>query len=129
MPSEIRITGTFEGRKGSIELPMWSFTLTADWDNPRYVERNQVISYTGWEALDIPSDLGSNPLGFIQVQNLDSTNYIELGIYVDSNYYDFAKIPAGKTSPPIPVSLTRTEIFARANAADVEIKFRATAAT
>lgn len=75
---------------------------------------------TSAEALDLPTDLGTEGVTAVAISNLDATNYVEISL--DSGMTKiFAKIPAGR-SMILPPYTSNPAYFARANTAPVNIK-------
>mgnify|MGYP003134299256 FL=1 len=68
-------------------------------------------------ALDLAS---ISTQGFAHFVNLDSTNYIEIGVQVSSTFYPFVKLKAGEACL---LSLGTSAPYARANTASVNLDF------
>lgn len=69
-------------------------------------------------ALDVAS---VSNLGWAYFANLDSTNYVEIGVQVSGTFYPFLRLLAGAKCV-VPLSSSAT-LYARANTAAVNLDF------
>lgn len=103
-------------------LSTGSLTATRTNTNTDVQGGTQLIGNAADEALDIPTDIGTE--GDIVIKNLDSTNYVELSYDTGASFatYKFAKIRAGgiiSFTPAYPTG--KTVIYAQADTADVTV--------
>lgn len=63
-------------------------------------------------------DIGT--CGFMRVMNIDSTNYVELGVEVAATFYPFVKLKPGESSV---FRLGTSTPYAKANTASVRIDY------
>ena len=93
-----------------------SETLKFNWTGPKHVDEVQNIGTT-YEAVTTGDLAGA---GWAMFANLDSTNYVELGVEVTSTFYPLVKISAGAKAGPF--ELSDLTFHARANTAAVDMR-------
>ena len=86
-----------------------------DWTGNLYIDGTQTIGTT-YEAITT-GDLGS--AGWAYFINLDSTNFVEIGLEVAAAFQGFLKLPPGYQCGPM--YLTTLSIFGRADTAAVKL--------
>jgi len=69
-------------------------------------------------AGDVLGGADLTELGLAVFKNLDDTNFVEVGVQVGGTFYGFAKLEPGEAGV---VRLVNTNIYARADTADVEL--------
>lgn len=74
----------------------------------------------GGTAVAFPSAMGS--LGWAMVENLDPTNYVELGRQVSGSFYPLLKVSAGKKGGPFEFGCSTSQLYALANAGTVKLR-------
>src|SRR4051794_24623505 len=62
-------------------------------------------------------------LGVGVFRNLDASNYVELGLFVSSVFYPFAKLAAGQGCT-VPLGMANNALYAKANTATVNLEYR-----
>jgi len=81
-------------------------------------QSSQVIPTTaGGTAIAIPSGIGS--AGWATFQNLDPTNYVDIGVQVSGAFETFGRLLPG--DPPAQFRLSTLTIYALANTASVQM--------
>lgn len=118
MANEISASGSLAGSKLGLVVPADSYAETNDMSGT-HVHRTVQDVGTTYEAIVIPAEVATP--GYARFKNLDTTNYVELGLEVSAAFYAFIKIPPGKSSGPILLAMGRTALFARANTAAVKL--------
>ncbi len=119
MANKITITSTLT-LSAQHARPSMSFTLTFDQIGSNYTMETQTIGFGAGEALDVGGDIGT--IGFLLIQNLDITNYVEFAL--DSGMTNkIAKLLPGEGGMlPLPAGST---VYAKANVGAVQIAFLA----
>jgi len=92
--------------------------LTTNQANARLVRNVQTLLAASSQG-DIVSLGGVVVPGLAAFSNLDSANYIEIGIQVAGTFYPFLKLQAGQQSGPM--FMGTTEIYGRANTGNVKM--------
>jgi len=115
MANEITITTSVKCANGSLSETWQPGTLQVDQATARVDGRVQAIG-TSAETLDIGSDLAT--AGYAFVQNLDATNFVELG---PTAVAMLLKLKPGEHQI---VRFTTTTIHAIADTAPVDLLFR-----
>lgn len=92
-------------------------TQELEWSGSRHFKDKQNIGTT-YEALDLG---GVTTVGsFARFKNLDSTNYVEVGLEVAAAFYGLCRLAPGLKSGWIPLSTV--SLFGRANTAAVDLE-------
>jgi hypothetical protein len=99
-----------EDRWQSIDKPGWCAHL-------RYRTSNNQGAMELHEALDV-GDVATN--GWFIAQNLDATNYIEIGVEVSSTFYGVIRIEPNEI---VLCRLSQTTIYAKANTAACKLDY------
>jgi hypothetical protein len=118
MASEGRLSFTLAVTKGGYSDTR---TVTTTYDVSAVPIASGVTPVTTTAAALDLSDVAT--LGVALFKNLDLTNYCELGVYVSSTFYPFAKLKAGE-SYPVRLAMANTALYARANTATVNLEYR-----
>lgn len=92
-----------------------SSSIAASQSTAALVRNVETISNAAHSALDLA---GVSTPGFMVVQNLDPTNYIEVGIDVGGTFYAFLKLKPGEQGM---VRLGTTAPYALANTAPAKL--------
>ncbi len=115
MANEININGAMYAKKGNVDIQRPLPNLEIDWTGNDYAWQSQSIATTATQ-ITIPGSISAG--GFAVIQNLDTTNYVEIGLYISSTFYPLMKIKPGKWNL---ISLGTTTIYAKADTAAVKI--------
>lgn len=123
MADEITIAAYLVGTSGgsTVASSPTNTTFKVNQTGTNKVGQTQDIG-TSDEVLDFGDvTAGSNSLGWYMVENLDSTNYVELSLASGGSFAAsaFAKIPAGTTFGPC--YTTTDTVYAKANTAACSI--------
>lgn len=125
MSNEIQASGTLIASKGGATInavKTHTHTLTGN----QMLQAVQAIG-TSAELVAFPSDLTAEGIGYYQIVNLDTTNYVELAL--DSGMTNkFAKLLAGGVAL-VPAHADSPGIYARANTAACNVIVSATGKT
>lgn len=119
MANEIGITASLMSRRTTPAMKA-SAQATPTQVGSRFKIAIQEIG-TAAEQLDF-GDVAAGTVGYVMVENLDTTNYIQLGLDSGVSTQIFAKIPAGLFVILTPNSNT---IYAKANTAAVYVRVMA----
>lgn len=82
-----------------------------------YSDQTQDVGNGEHEALSINADIGT--AGMVQLRNLDSTNFVEVGIEVSSTFYPLLKLKPGEAQW---FRLSSGAPFVKASTAPVKIQ-------
>lgn len=74
----------------------------------------------GGTQIAFPAAMGS--LGWSMFENLDSTNYVQIGRQVAGTFYPLLRVSAGKKAGPIELDCSTTQLYALANTATVKLR-------
>lgn len=89
--------------------------------NQFFVKGVQVIGFAASEPIDVGGEITLPNIGFVIFQNLDATNYVEIGSWDGMTFYPGIKLLAGEIAigrwSPNQVSLP----YALANTANVNL--------
>jgi hypothetical protein len=115
--NEIRYNASVTLTNGGLTDTFNSSGLTANQTTPGVVRNVQEVSTT-WagEALSKGSVVTPRLAMF---QNLDTVNFVEVGLQISGNFFASQKLEAGKQSGP--VWLSGASPYARANTAPVKL--------
>jgi len=116
MASEITATVALAATKGYL-IESVSTSVTADMTGTRSFSNVQAIG-TSYEALVVNADITTS--GWAYFRNLDTTNYIEIGVVVAATFYPLLKLKAGV---PQLVHLSNGVLYAKANTAACDLKY------
>ena len=101
---------------GSLKDSYSSGSVTANQSTAALVRNVQTISNSApAQALDLGSV--STP-GFMVVQNLDATNFVDLGAYIGGTFYPFVRLKAGEQGM---IRLSTNAPYALADTASVSV--------
>lgn len=100
---------------GTLKDQYASSSQSANQTNARIVRNVQTIGTSPHEAL-VKGDIAS--IGLAVFQNLDSTNYVEIGVDVSGTFYPFLKLLAGYQCM---CWMGVNSIYAQANTGDVKL--------
>ena len=92
--------------------------LSSNQTNARLVRNVQTLSSASPQG-DLISLGGVVAPSLSSFSNLDTVNYVEIGIQVSGTFYPFLKLKAGQQSGPM--FLGTAAIYARANTGDVKL--------
>lgn len=112
MASEITIATRLKAVKGYLNQDHNISSQAVDLSGSKYSDLVQNIPTTAAGTALTLTGLGS--AGWAWFRNLDTTNYIEIGVQVGGTFYPFAKLKPGE---PALVRLGTTTPYARANTA------------
>jgi hypothetical protein len=122
MADEIRITKKRVLINGSLRRS-WSSSYRQTQTTAKVVSQTQTIGQSAHEAI-VLGDV-STP-GRIKVENLDATNYVEIGIDVTGTFHPLVRVLPGAVEE---FRLTPTAVpYAKANTAAVELDYEILAA-
>ena len=119
MANEIQVTTKLYSSKGGASTANATHNWTANMSGSDLITLTQAVGTTE-EELSVGPDVGA-PYA-VEIVNLDSTNYIEVGTVTTS--YKF-RIPAGQ-SLFLPYVASGTQVFLKANTAACSILTTAT---
>ena len=112
MANELSITTRLKANKGNLQISREA-SISADMSGGNMSLVAQDIGTT-YEAVTIASDVGTE--GYAYFRNLDTTNYVEVGVEVAAAFYPLIKLKAGEAAI---VRLATGSVFAKANTASV----------
>ena len=112
MADEIKVTTGLRVVKSAIEVIVSNKTTTLDMTGDAFIRNAQTVGTTH-EAL-VTGDLGT--AGWALFKNLDTTNYVEIGVDVAATFYPVVKLLAGESCV---FRLSTLTLYARANTASV----------
>lgn len=119
MANEISVNVTLSATKGSISLNR-PLSKSVDWTLARNSAAVQNIPTTAaGTALTINASVTTNGWGYFN--NLDATNYVEIGIQQAGTFYPLARCKAGE--PAMFRVAAGVTPYARANTAAVDLEF------
>lgn len=119
MANEITIQASLKAVKGelNIQTPPTTVTQTIDMSGgPEYAAGGQIIGTTH-ETISV-GDVGTE--GWAWFKNLDSTNYVEIGVDVAASFYGVIRLNAGEWCV---ARLSDQTYYARANTANVTLGY------
>jgi hypothetical protein len=118
MANEITATAVLKVLKGNVDItrPMISKPFTMN-GTAYGVDTVSVPTTSTGTALVTPSAVGTG--GWSYFVNIDTTNYVEVGVQVSGTFYPVVKLKAGEFGMFRIAVLT---LFARANTAAVELE-------
>lgn len=117
MTAEIKLNYTLSATKGGLRMAPPNKALTIDLAGSRKSGGVQDIGTTQ-EQIVFGSDMAS--VGWGELVNLDSTNYVEIGQLVSGTFYPIIKLLPGESCP---VRLATSTVYARANTATVKLGY------
>lgn len=117
MADEITVTLGLSATKGELKVSLPTEVIRVDMAGSRTEGGVQDIGTT-YEALSIGSDFGT--AGYARFKNLDTTNYVEVGLEVAAAFHGFLKLLPGDIAV---LRLATDALFARANTAAVKLQF------
>jgi hypothetical protein len=115
MANEITMASGLTVQKGSLNFQIPLNSVQVDLTGSRVIRNVQAVG-TSYEAI-VVGDLAS--AGVAYFRNLDTTNYVEIGVEVSAAFYALVRLNAGETAGPF--RLSTLTIFARANTAAVNL--------
>lgn len=115
MANEITITANLSAVKGSLSVRKDS-TLRVTMAGTASMDNVQNIG-TAYEQIVIPAEIAT--AGYAWVRNLDTTNYVEIGVVVAATFYPLMVLKAGEMSL---VRFATTTFYAKANTAAVNLE-------
>jgi hypothetical protein len=118
--SDISMSSSFNVSKGTLKRS-YSRSDTADFVASAPVTASgtaSIATSSGGEAL-VLQDVSS--LGWARFENLDTTNYVEVGVVVSATFYPFLKLLAGEYS--FMRLSSGIAPYARANTAAVQLDY------
>jgi hypothetical protein len=101
--------------KGNLNRRIDPVTVSADLAGSRVIQNVQIVASSAHEAI-VVGDLAS--AGFAMFKNLDTTNFVSIGVEVSATFYAFIKLLPGESAL---VRLNALTIFAQANTAPVNL--------
>lgn len=120
MAAEISIVSQVTATKGNITLTR-SRTFTPDWTLARHTLGVQNIATTaGGVAVDLGPTVTTPAVSYFV--NLDTANYVEVGVQVGGTFYPFVRLKAGEMYV-FRLAVGPTALYARANTAAVDLEF------
>ena len=120
MANEITFNYRMTATKGSITRTR-NRSFNADWNTAKYDGKVQNIAAGGTAGVALTfAALTTGGLGYFT--NLDTTNFVEIGLQVAGTFYPFAKLKAGESYP---FRLAVLTLYARANTAAVDLEYEA----
>lgn len=122
MSAEIKMSGfSYTIAKGSMSYAKTFPSQQFDMSGTDYSAGVQSIPTTaGGTAVAVAAAVGT--YGYAHFTNLDSSNYVDLGVQVSGTFYPFMRVMPGKTSPPILLSMAAGALYALAHTAAVELE-------
>lgn len=118
MADEISVTARLTVANGSLAFDRNVVRKQFDQTTARVSGGVQTIGTGSHEALGVGADISS--AGYAFFQNLDATNYVEIGIDDTGTFEPLLKLEAGEVAV---CPLTTTGVYAQANTAAVELEF------
>lgn len=116
--ADINVTGHLILTKGNLKR---SFTTTKSFDfvasAPTMAAGVASIGFAAHEAVPM-GDVST--AGWARLENLDSTNYVEIGVEVAATFYPFLKLKAGEFCV---IRLGTNAPYAKANTAAVQLDY------
>jgi hypothetical protein len=94
MSNEARVNSELSIRSGNVDYTSQPASFTADITNVRGPSPGLVSAATAGTSVDL-SALTTPAL--CRIQNLDSTNYVEFGVYSGATFYELGEILAGES--------------------------------
>ncbi len=116
MANEIQVTTRLKVTKSYLALDKYAST-SPTMTGTHYSTAAQTIGTT-YEALGINADVAT--AGWAFFRNLDTTNYVEVGVEVAAAFYPLIKLKAGEAAI---VRLATSSVFAKANTAAVNLEW------
>lgn len=116
MPKEISATTTLVVNKGFLQLTRTA-TVTPDMTGTHGTLQLQTVA-TSYAALVVSGDVAVAGYGFMR--NLDTTNFVEIGIEVSSVFHPIIKLKPGEAFIG---RLATGSLFAKADTAPVVLEF------
>lgn len=74
----------------------------------------------GGTAIAFPASMGS--LGWAIFENMDATNYVEIGRQVGGAFYPVLRVSAGKKTGPVELGCSTSQLYALANTGTVKLR-------
>jgi len=118
MAGSIRYSMNVALSNGSLSDAYNTSGLTAPQTTGAIVRNVQTLLFASPQGNLLDMGGVSTP-GLAAFANLDSTNYVEIGIQVAGTFYPFLKLLAGQQAGPM--FLGASAIYARANTANVQL--------
>lgn len=116
MASEITATVGMSLTKGALSVSIPSKTIRVDMAGTHSSSICQDIG-TSYEALDVGADIATP--GFAVFRNLDTDNFVEIGVEVSAAFYPFVKLMPGEFAL---IPLADISLFAKADTAAVTLQ-------
>ena len=120
MANEIKYNYSLSLANGTLADSYGTSGLSANQTNARLVRNVQTLLAISLQG-DVVSLGGVVTPGIAVFSNLDTVNYIELGIQVSGTFYPFLKLQAGQQSGPM--FMGTSGIYGRANTGDVKMLY------
>jgi hypothetical protein len=98
-----------------------SLTVTTAGDHPHATVQD--VGFAAHEALVIPAEIGT--AGWAWFQNMDATNFVQIGLDVSAAFVPFAKLLPGEATA---IRLSTDAIYAKADTGAVKLYFLITEA-
>lgn len=118
MANEIQVSGQLNVAKGNLSaVHAVSGIHTLNAASPAKAAGIAAIG-TSQEAVSI-GDVAT--AGWAMFKNLDSTNYLEIGIEITGTFFPFLKLKAGEAAGPLRLGVN--SIYARANTAACKLQY------
>lgn len=121
MANEITINARLECENGAQYVSIGAVDIQFTQSTARRSGGVQAIGFAAHEAVGIGADIASKGWAFFR--NLDSTNYLEIGVDVAATFYPLVRLEA------LEVALFRISpsvtVYAKANTASVELEYEA----
>lgn len=115
MANEITMTSGLSVQKGNLNFQVPLNSVSVDLTGTRVIRNVQAVG-TAYEAI-VTGDLAT--AGVAYFRNLDTVNYVELGVEVSAAFYPLVRLNAGETAGPF--RLSQLAFHARANTAAVNV--------
>ena len=116
MANEISVSARLKVAKGYLSLEKQA-TITPTMSGSVYSTAAQTIGTTHG-VLGIASDVATK--GYAWFRNLDTTNYVEIGLEVSAAFQPLIKLKAGEVAL---VRLSNVSVYAKANTASVNLEW------
>lgn len=114
----IRLTATLRVENGNFKLERDPGAIDIDQNNQGADYHIQNIGFAAHEAITVSADVTT--LGVSYLRNLDSTNYVEIGVDVAASFYPLLRLNAGEGYPlRFAQGIT---MYAQANTAAVDLE-------
>lgn len=117
MADEIVLSYGLSVTKDNLKLTVPSETKRLDLAGSLYASGVQEIGTT-YEAIDIPAGLST--AGYAVLQNLDATNFIEVGVEVSTAFVSLIKLDPGQVAI---LPLSTLDIFAQADTDPASLQY------